>query len=387
MGVKINSNKKFLPSRLKEARESRGLTMRELADLINANNHQIVSKYENGKSIPPAEVLMRIMSELKFPYDFFFSEEIDENREESVVYFRSRAKATAKLKKIHQIKISWLSRIYSYLDQVIEFPEINVPNYGNDHSQFFKTTSNNQIENIAKKLREHWNLNNGPITDMTHLLEKNGVIISAVKSDLFTIDACSKWINKNLFILVGNEKASASRIKFTLAHELGHSILHKNIKSEDFNKSEVYKRIEREANYFASAFLLPAESISKELISHSLDYYVLLKKRWQVSIQAMIYRSNDLNLITDFQTSYLWKQIAKKGWRIKEPLDDELVAETPNLIKEAIELIVDHHVETKQQLVQEIKLNPLDIEVISGLTPGYFNKINLVPNNVIKFKK
>ncbi|MDA6083001.1 ImmA/IrrE family metallo-endopeptidase, partial [Escherichia coli] len=75
-----------------------------------------------------------------------------------------------------------------------------------------------------------------------------------------------------LFILFGNDRSVPSRIKFTLAHELGHFLLHKSVKKEDFNKKDVYKRMEEEANHFASAFLLPAETFSNELVSHTLDY-------------------------------------------------------------------------------------------------------------------
>ncbi|MDA6130830.1 ImmA/IrrE family metallo-endopeptidase, partial [Escherichia coli] len=139
-----------------------------------------------------------------------------------------------------------------------------------------------------------------PIDDITHLFEKHGIVVSIIKSDGFSIDACSKWFGNKLFILVGNDRSVPSRIKFTLAHELGHFLLHKSVKKEDFNKKDVYKRMEEEANHFASAFLLPAETISNELVSHTLDYYLLLKRRWQVSMQAMVYRSKELNLINEY---------------------------------------------------------------------------------------
>ncbi|MEM5649602.1 ImmA/IrrE family metallo-endopeptidase [Bacillus cereus] len=144
--------------------------------------------------------------------------------------------------------------------------------------------------------------------------------------------------------------------------------------------------MEDEANYFASSFLMPAKSFSEELISHTLDYYLLLKKRWQISIQAMIYRSRELNIINDYQASYLWKQIAKKGWRTQEPYDDLLQSESPLLLKEAIDLIIDNHVKTKKQICEEVRLCQSDIEAIVNLPVGYLDE-NKGKGTVISFKK
>lgn len=117
-----------------------------------------------------------------------------------------------------------------------------------------------------------------------------------------------------------------------------------------------------------------------------MDFYLLLKKRWQLSIQAMIYRSRELNLINEHQASYLWKQIAKNGWRTKEPYDELLLNESPTLLKDAIELIIKHRVKTKTELCEEIKLSKFDIEVLANLPYEYFNEIK-GNSNIISFKR
>lgn len=375
----------FQHEKLKEAREARGLTMRELTDKIGLNNHQSLSNYENGKSLPPAEVLFSIINVLKVPHNYFFEKDRNQTGEE-IVFYRSKANTTVKLKKIHEIKIIWAKRIFNYLESIIEFPESDLPVIKKKEQNFFQPTDFEEIEEIALNLRKHWNLNNGPITDLTHLFEKHGIVVSIIKSEEHSIDACSKWIGNKLFILVGYDRSTPSRIKFTLAHELGHYLLHNNVSKEDFNKKDVYKRIESEANHFASAFLLPAKSFSEELIAHTMDFYLLLKKRWQVSIQAMIYRSRELNLINEHQATYLWKQIAKNGWRTKEPYDELLLNESPTLLKDAIELITKHRVKTKKELCEEIKLSQSDIEVLANLPYEYFNEIK-GNSNIISFKR
>ncbi|MEK3821350.1 XRE family transcriptional regulator [Cytobacillus sp. FSL W8-0315] len=385
MGVKTNLNQVFRPEKLKEARESRGLTIRELATDIGLGTHQALSKYENGKSTPPAEVLIKLMNKLEVPFSYFF-EDASYHSNNEIVYFRSKANATSKLKRIHEIKIAWLMKIFYYLDSILDFPPSDLPESIINHQDFFRPTDYKEIETIALTLRKHWNLNNGPIDNITRLFEKHGIVVSLIKSDNFSIDACSKWLGNKLFIIVGNDRSVPSRVKFTLAHELGHYLLHKNVKKSEFNTKEVYKRMEDEANHFASAFLLPAETFSNELVSHTLDYYLLLKKRWQVSMQAMVYRSKELNLINEYQASYIWKQIAKKGWRTKEPYDDVLLNESPTILQDAIELILNHHVKTKKQLCDELRLNQKDIEALTNLPPGYLIE-SRTGDNIISFKQ
>jgi len=385
MEGKVNTDKVFQGERLKEAREARGYTIRELTEKIELNNHQTLSKYENGKAIPPAEVLYKIMNILDFPFSYFFEKENYDDIN-NIVFFRSKASTTAKLKKMHEIKIEWVIRIFNYLENIVDFPKSDLPQIEAKEPSFFKPRDFEEIEEIALNMRKEWNLSNGPITDLTHLFEKHGIVVSTIDSNDYYVDACSKWVGNRLFILVGNEKASPSKIKFTLAHELGHYLLHHNITKEEFNTKNIYKRMEEEANHFASAFLLPAEVFSTELVTNTMDYYLLLKRRWHVSIQAMIYRSKELNLINEYQASYLWKQISKKGWRTKEPYDDVLLKEKPILLKEAIELINTHNVKTKVELRDEVKLSANDIEAIATLPQGYFSQYT-GKDNVIFFKK
>ena len=90
---------------------------------------------------------------------------------------------------------------------------------------------------------------------------------------------------------------------------------------------EEFKFLEKQANEFAASFLLPKEAFIKDLperYRYSLDYYVRLKKKWNVSIMAMILRAHSLGYLTENQYSYLMRQMSTNGYRLEEPLDTRI---------------------------------------------------------------
>ncbi|MCY8579347.1 ImmA/IrrE family metallo-endopeptidase [Bacillus haynesii] len=375
----------IVPERIKMGREARGLTTREFAEMIGVS-HQMISKYEKGQSIPGSQVLDKMVKELNLPFRFFLKTKKAAG-EDKTVFFRSRAVSSVKLKKIHEIKLEWLKEIQYYLEDILDFPKVNFPNLINQKN-FFQPVHFEEIDELAMTLRKFWNLNEGPISNLLLLLEKNGVIISKVNFSDIKIDACSEWDeNGRPFILLGNNKQSSSRTRFDLAHELGHLILHRYIKKSEFNNKQIYKRIEEEADRFASAFLMPRSSFIEEFVGSSLDFFVLMKKRWKVSIQALVYRASDLGLISDYQKSYLWRQISSKGWRKSEPFE-ELIVEEPVVLKQAFELIINHEVKSKGQLVDDLSLNREDIEELSNVEKGFLLEFNEKPleDNILNFK-
>ena len=178
---------------------------------------------------------------------------------------------------------------------------------------------------------------------MQKTVESNGIIITSLFTDKDEIDAFSQRtiINGNsVYIIVLNSTKNNVRTRFDIAHELGHIFLHpwsENI--EELSRQE-FKERESQANKFAGAFLLPRESFGND-VSHyptKLEYYLHLKEKWNVSIQAMIYRTHQLKIISTTQYQYLMRQISKRGWRSCEPYDRPFNIEK-TLLQEAIELL------------------------------------------------
>jgi len=138
--------------------------------------------------------------------------------------------------------------------------------------------------------------------------------------------------------------------------------LHRGIETEDL-ELDLHK-VEREADRFASAFLLPAATYSLEIFSTRLGAFVELKRRWKVSIAAQIFRCLDLSILSDMQALNLRKQLSAHHWRKREPLDDVLPIEKPSLMEKALRLLLDHHVRSVSDILDGIRLSRPTVEAL-----------------------
>lgn len=209
----------------------------------------------------------------------------------------------------------------------------------------------------------------GPISNVLALLENKGISVCRYELDGEKVEAFSFWNGARPFIFMASEKECGVRARFDLAHELGHLILHKWVEERELENRDTLKRIEREADRFAGAFLLPQRSFQNEIYTARLDAFIALKRRWRVSIQAMIYRCSDLGLFDSDQVLNLRKQISFRKWRSKEPLDDPSIipVEQPKLLRRAIELIIQGNRKRPDEIVDDLALNPRLIEAFYGL--------------------
>lgn len=368
--------KVFNGERLKIARIYRGKSIAELAEEVLVTK-QAISQFENGKGSPSLETLLRLISSLGFPREFFYEKDKDHIKIGNT-YFRALL-TTNKKDRLSQIeRTKFLAKIYNLLDRYVEFPKLNLPKL---HLE------TNDIEEIALQVRKYWDLGNEPISNMVHLLEKNGLILTSFSTKAEKIDAFSQRQEINgverYFIVLGNDKNSAVRRQFDAAHEFGHILLHDWTLDLEQVSREEFRQIETEANQFAAAFLLPRDSFTTDLVyPNKLDFYVELKKKWKVSISAMVVRAYQLNVINYNQYQYLMRQISKKGWRTKEPLDNTIQVPRPTALKKAVEILIKNKVMTEDQLLQQLSavglsLDRREVEILLGLDEGMLINQNL----------
>ena len=331
---------------LKKARLFRGFSLSELSAKTEISK-QTLSLYENENIKPEISKLIILADALRFPMDYFMASD-EFNSKIEATYFRSLLSTSKMTRTTQSIRLEFIAHIYETLIDYVDFPNKNLPKIEfqgkknlSDEEEYRETE---EIEEIAKRCRKHWGLGNEPIKDLQGLLEANGIIVTSLENTENDVDAFSQKIlidNNAMFIVVLNANKSFVRARFDMAHELGHILLHpwsENI--EELSKQE-FKEREAQANKFAGAFLLPEDSFGADVSYYptKLDYYVHLKKKWNVSVQAMIYRAHQLSLITTTQYQYLMRQVSKSGWRMNEP-DDKPFEPKQTLLQEAVELLL-----------------------------------------------
>jgi Zn-dependent peptidase ImmA (M78 family)/transcriptional regulator with XRE-family HTH domain len=361
----------FVGARLTEAREAHGLTQIALADLLHVTR-QAVSQYESGDASPAPDAMRRISEKLDLPIRFFLERPRD--RAHGTKFFRSMKSTTKTARMRAARRFDWLLDVVDYVGSWIRFPTVSVPDFHPPSDPAVIT--NDSIAEFARETRSHWGLGPGPISNVTWLMEKCGIIVSRYGLGADELDAFSEWVENyaTAFIVLNNEKQSAARSRFDLAHELGHLILHKNVSGNYINKPEYFNLIENQAHRFAGEFLLPEESFASEFYAPSLDAFASLQAKWKVSIAFMIQRYYDIGLIDSEQKSLLFRNRTRRGWRTREPFDDQMEPELPRLLQRSIEMLIGQGAVSADQMSFDLIYPVKEIEALTGLPSGFFQK-------------
>ncbi|WP_227865852.1 helix-turn-helix domain-containing protein [Acinetobacter cumulans] len=306
------------------ARQRRGLTKRELAHRLEVTD-RTVSNWYNNQQVDEKN-LEKAAEILDFPINFFYGREVEKIQAESVS-FRALTKMTARKRDMAISQTILAELISDWIDQNFDLPLPNVPDLHELRSDFstatigsLDETDENDVryyleysypEACADTVRKAWGLGEQPIPNLIALLESKGIRVFSLTDEAQDVDACCRWTSGRPFIFL-NTSRTAERCRFDLAHELGHLVMHKHGIIEGVH-------VEQEANAFASAFLMPRRSLLADpLRIPSLKSILSKKVIWQVSAAALTYRYNKLGIITDWNATSIYKQLAQRG-RNNEP--------------------------------------------------------------------
>ena len=171
-------------------------------------------------------------------------------------------------------------------------------------------------DEIAGIVRAYWKIPSGPIKDLTTLVERAGAIVCHSKMGETSISGATFSAPGVSPLILLNSDQPADRMRYTLAHELGHLVMHR------FPSSEM----EREANEFAAAFLMPASDILPNFKGRRIDLTLLaaMKPEWRIAMQALLMRASSLECLTKNQAQYLWKQISIRRLRFARNLPNSI---------------------------------------------------------------
>lgn len=375
-----------IPSRITEAREACALSMGDLAERIGVTR-QSISKYERGIMSPSLDVLQSISFLLHFPVDFFYKEEMDVRTGTSPLFFRSKSNISKKVKTACKHQVKWVCEIRRQLERFVEFVDQSPLAIDTD----YENLQDKDIEETALSIRHKWDLGNAPIDDLIGVLENQGIIVAQFSRNEFCsfngIDAYSSWYGGNPYIIYNSMQKSAVRTRFSILHELGHLIFHSSISEEDAVKKEVVDFADMQADRFAAAFLLPATSFPRDVRGTSLAHLEMVKKKWGAAMSTIIRRCETLDLLTDNQIAYLKRQMTTNRYWHKEPLDNVLQIEPPEMLRDAVYLLIDNNIITQHAFGDLCALPLKDLQCICSLPDNFFENCLQKQKPILKVVK
>ncbi len=344
---------------IKLARESRGLSQSKLSELLGVTQASL-SRFEKGVLTVAPEFVSKIAQVLNYPASFFEKDICIVG--ETSLFYRKRASMTVKDLSILESKISILSKGIDELMESINIPELRIPSV--------EPSVDNSPQEIAYKVRNFLDVPAGPIDKIVSLLEKNGVIVMFLDVDdmekfdgltMFTMNQAPViWINRNI---------PNDRKRFSLAHELGHLVMH--LRSDNLEKSEEQKELE--ANEFAGEFLMPKSQCKVDLFKLKYKDLGMKKYYWKVSKAAIIYRAKELKCISEETARYLYVTLGRYGERKNESV--QVPIDEPQIVKKMYSLHVS-----------ELKYSAEEMMDITGLMTDDIKADLLNVSNLISIK-
>jgi Zn-dependent peptidase ImmA (M78 family)/DNA-binding XRE family transcriptional regulator len=322
------------------ARESRGYTQEDLSNKLSIKQGTL-SKIEQGFQRASDDIIKKLSTVLDYPKSFF--EQSDNIYNPSLSYYRK--KITIPKRDIVNIEAN-MNIIRMNIERLlnnIEISETNLLNWNVDED--------GPPEKAAQFLREKWKISKGRIDNLTKLIEDNGILVVQINVFSNKFDGLSMFTKGNQPIIFINENMPGDRQRLTLAHELGHLVLHfGQIVSE-------LRDTDKEAYIFGSEFLVPLKEFCSNIDNISLKTLANLKRYWKVSMAALLFKANHYKFITSNQYRYIWSQISGMGYRVHEPIELNVPKESPKLVREIINLHMSELDYSEDELASLVHLN------------------------------
>jgi Zn-dependent peptidase ImmA (M78 family)/transcriptional regulator with XRE-family HTH domain len=329
------------PEMLILAREALGMTQKDLATVAELQQGTI-SKLEAGLLDATESTLTRLAEAVQMPTDFLRQRDRVFGFNSAVFFHRKRQALPEKsLKRFHaymnmsRMRVDRLLRS-AEVETVVAFRKIEISEYQSSPEQ------------IAGLVRSMWLLPPGPIRNLTQAIEDAGGVVVRLDFGTKQCDAISEWIPgyPPLFLVNANAEITGDRLRRTLAHEVGHAIMH------SFPNPDM----EKQADEFASEFLMPRKEIKASLYNLTLAKLAQLKATWRVSMATLLERAYQLKTISETQRRYFYMNLSKRGWRTREPIETDIPVERPTLLNRLTRAHIESLGYSCQQLMNALFL-------------------------------
>jgi Zn-dependent peptidase ImmA (M78 family) len=340
------------------ARELRVLTQQEVVSRMpRPISAAALSQIEGGRVRPASDTLQDLAVALEVPVGFFFAQTPgleSAAADEPAPYFRDLRSTSARERRRSAALAVLLSDLAAEIERYVRLPELQVPAI-----PLPPTASREDVEDAAETVRRRWQIGMEPVIHVVRELERNGLLVARLALGHRSIDAFSVRFHPRPLVLLTDDKRNYVRSRFDAAHELGHLVMH--AEQQPGNRG-----VETQAHDFAASFLLP-RAAAVELLPRRIDQagwgqLAELKRRWGISMSALLRRGHSLQLLSDEHYRNAMKYMSAKGWRSIEPGDREMGApEPPLLLERALKRIEIETGHTLDDLIRIADLPANDI--------------------------
>ena len=346
------------------ARNYKGLSQTQLAELCGISQ-AFYSKIESGVTTVNInnEVVNCFSQILGFPASFFSKNARAFGVPASFHEMYRKPRSVGGKKTLERVSSELTIRMLclsKLLDSIEIEPELYLPEY--EAEDYY-----NDGEEIARMVRRSWMIPPGPINNLTELVEKAGIIVFPSYFTATRVDGVSVNVAGLPPVIFLNILSPADRARFSLAHELGHLVMHKQISPT----------MEDEANAFAAELLMPEKEMLVEF-SNGINMKELarLKRIRKTSMAALLYRAKSVGKITQNQSAYLWRQLSK--YRKNEPKSTEFEWEQPSTLKTMLKMIMESLGYSLEDIAKSFDLSVEMTEVILRESLPQEKKLRLV---------
>jgi len=342
----------FESRRLRLARTFLGQTLVQLGERVGTTR-QFIHQFESKERTPNNEMIAALAAALLVEPEFLLRP-VGQDIPQDACNFRKLQ--SSRIKDIEQVLAhgELLSELLELLETDLEFPEPNFPPIA--------VANLDDVEHAALRARTHWGLTiDQPILSTIRVAENAGAVVVKFPGVSSDIDALSMAAKRPL-IIRSSEKEKPTRLRFDIAHEIGHLVMHQKFRPER-------EEAERQANRFASAFLLPAKSFAREFPrGRRLDWHAIfaIKRSWNVSAQAILRRAYDLELIDAAQYKSGNVFISKQGYKRSEPYE-AAESERPEVLRSALIAMQHSAGLLPKDVARRLNVQPLLLGKLLGL--------------------
>lgn len=314
----------MIGERVRHARDFCALTQTALADLAGLPQSRI-SEIELGRIKSTADDIQRIARATGFPSSFFTAGPLPDLFDG---HFRRLKRGKAVASRQVRAQARQIVELVQRAESVVTMPPVRVTPVRNVED----------IEDLAAEVRHQAGLGRrDPIRNVTRAVERSGVVVAALPGAIEDHSGFSAWPEFGLDgrpIILFSRTDPGDRQRFTVAHELGHLLMHSPRRDDEIELDIA----EREANQFAAALLLPRD-VAVEAMQEPLTLTQLanLKAVHGASIGVFAQRARDLELISHERFVSLRKQMTSRGWHRNEPV--QVPPESPLLIRKILDLM------------------------------------------------